>query len=241
MRKWIVAAVCASSWLCMGQETSHSCSSGTDTVTAVRVPHELSLDARHPAADWARAAPVAFCQDWQGKTSDPARQTEARLLWTPKTLYLRFACRYRELFVFADSEPNGRRDHLWDRDVAEAFLQPDPSRPHYYKEVEVSPNGMWIDLDIFLDASPQGDRDLKSGLQRSVWVDREAHMWAAELAIPMQALTANFNPAAVWRANFFRVEGPRQPRFYSAWQATNTPKPNFHVPEAFGTLRFVER
>ena len=31
-------------------------------------------------------------------------------------------------FLFEDSDPNGRRDHLWDRDVAEAFLQPDPSR-----------------------------------------------------------------------------------------------------------------
>ena len=46
------------------------------------------------------------------------------------------------------------------------------------------------------------------------------------------------HPAAEWRVNFFRVEGAREPRFYSAWRATNTPQPNFHVPEAFGKLRF---
>ena len=213
-----------------------------DTVSAVRITHEITLDARHPAAEWGHAAPATFNADWQGRNPDPARQTEVRLLWTPATLYLRFACRYRELFVFEDSESNGRRDHLWDRDVAEAFLQPDPSRPRYYKEFEVGPNGMWIDLDIApRDVFPEGLSDLKSGLRRSVWLDPEQRTWAAELAIPITALTANFDPEAVWRANFYRVEGPQEPRFYSAWQPTHTPQPNFHVPSAFGKLRFTER
>jgi alpha-galactosidase len=44
----------------------------------------------------------------------------------------------------------------------------------------------------------------------------------------------------VWRVNFFRVEGAAEPRFYSAWRPTNTPKPNFHVPEAFGALVFTD-
>ena len=54
-------------------------------------------------------------------------------------------------------------------------------------------------------------------------------------------VTPSFAPAAVWRVNFYRVEGQQEPRFYSAWQPTNTPHPNFHVPEAFGRLRFVEK
>jgi len=218
----------------MSQEKTTACSPRSDTVTAVRVAHEIALDARHPAAEWQAAEAVSFCADWQGKNPDSSRQTQIRLLWTPTILYLRFECRYRELFVFEDSDANGRRDQLWDRDVAEAFLQPDPSRPHYYRELEVSPNGMWVDLDIF----PEGRRDLGSGLERSVWLDREHHVWAAELAIPMKALTVKFDAPAEWRVNFFRVEGAREPRFYSAWRATNTPQPNFHVPPAFGKLHF---
>jgi len=208
-----------------------------NTISAFRVAREIPLDARHLAPEWSVASPITFCADWQGRNPDQMRQTEVRVLWTPSKLYLRFQCCYRELFVFNDSHPNGRRDHLWDRDVAEAFLQPDPSRPRYYREFEVSPNSMWIDLDIF----PGGLSDLKSGLQRSVWLDPEHHTWAAELAIPMSALNAKFDPAAVWRANFYRVEGNTEPRFYSAWQPTNTPQPNFHVPEAFGKLCFVEK
>ena len=226
--------ICVLPQLLMGQEKSKSCSAGTDTVTVARIAHEIALDARHPAAEWGAAEGISFCSDWQGKNPDADRQTQVRMLWTPKTLYLRFECRYRELFVFEDSDANGRRYQLWDRDVAETFLQPDPSRARYYREFEVSPNGMWIDLDIF----PEGLRNLESEMERSVWLDREHHTWDAEIAIPMRALTADFDPAAEWRVNFFRVEGPREPRFYSAWRATNTPQPSFHVPEAFGKLRF---
>jgi alpha-galactosidase len=206
-----------------------------DTIVATYVNHGFSLDATHAGEEWTSASPIAFCSDWQGKHADPGRQTQVRVLWSPQHLYLRFECRYRELFVFEDSDPSGRRDHLWDRDVAEAFLQPDPSRERFYREFEVSPNGMWVDLDIF----PGGLADLKSGLQRSVVVDKKLRTWSAELAIPMKSLTANFDPSAIWRANFYRVEGGKEPRAYLAWQPTHTPQPNFHVPQAFGKLRFA--
>jgi alpha-galactosidase len=235
MRALIVALLCFCCSMLMSQEKSQLCPPETETVTAAQITNEIALDAQHPAADWQRAQPVTFCADWQGKNPDPARQTLVRVLWSPHKLYLRFECNYRELFLFDDSDANGRRDQLWDRDVAETFLQPDPSRPRYYREFEVSPNGMWVDLDIF----PEGRRDLASGLTRSVWLDREHHAWAAELAIPMNALVDKFDPSAEWRVNFFRVEGAREPRFYSAWRATGTPQPNFHVPSAFGRLRFA--
>jgi alpha-galactosidase len=103
-----------------------------------------------------------------------------------------------------------------------------------YKEFEVSPNGFWIGLEI-VNGKLQY---LKTGLQRRVSIDEAAKQWTAELAIPMKSLAPHFDPSAFWRVNFFRVEGPTEPRFYSSWQPTNTPQPNFHVPERFGFLRF---
>ena len=203
-------------------------------IVAVHVASDILLHAARPAPEWQSAIPIAFCTDWQGKNADPERETQVRVLWSRRYLYLRFDCHYRELFTFEDADPNGRRDHLWERDVAEAFLQPDPSRERFYREFEISPNGMWVDLDIF----PGGLADLKSGLQRSAIVDEKSRTWSAELAIPMKSLTTEFDPAAIWRANFYRVEGNSEPRAYLAWQPTHTARPNFHVPEAFGKLRF---
>jgi alpha-galactosidase len=205
-------------------------------IVAVHIDdREFALDAARIRNEWLRADPIAFCSDWQGQNAESGRETQVRILWSQQHLYLRFECRYRELFVFDDSDPSGRRDHLWDRDVAEAFLQPDPTRERFYREFEVGPNGMWVDLDIF----PGGLADLKSGLQRSVILDEKARKWTAELAIPMKSLTAKFDPAAIWRANFYRVEGRKEPRAYLAWQPTHTLQPNFHVPSAFGKLRFA--
>ena len=204
-------------------------------VVAVRGSSPCDAEGFPSSKAWGPAAPVQFDTDWQGKNADPQRETEVRLLWTPETLFLRFQARYRTLTVFPDAEPNGRRDQLWDRDVAEAFLQPDRSRLRRYKEFEVSPNGLWIDLDI----APDEKRDLKSGLNRRVTLDERSKIWTAELAIPMKCLVARFDPTDTWKANFYRVEGSEEPRFYSAWCPTGTPSPNFHVPEAFGELVFA--
>jgi len=221
----------------MSQATQPSqCGMQSSEIVAAFVNHEMTLNAAHPGGEWEHAQPTTFCSDWQGKNPDELRATEVRVMWSWQTLYLRFECPYRELYLFTDSDSDGRRDHLWDRDVAEAFLQPDPSKEGHYREFEVSPNGMWIDLAIF----PGGPADLKSGLKKSVVLDEKAHRWTAELAIPLKALTASFDARAVWRANFYRVEGTKEPRAYMAWQPTRTPEPNFHVPSAFGRLRFAE-
>jgi alpha-galactosidase len=211
-------------------------------MVARRTPAAIRVDAQNSAPWWQSAEPVRFNSDWKGENHDRDLETEVRVLWSAEMLYLRFVCRYQTVFVFDDSESNGRRDHLWDRDVAEAFLQPpDSIRPgdpaaRSYKEFEVAPNGMWIDLDI----SPSGLADLSSGMGRSVHINEKGKIWTAELAIPIQSLTRNFDPNMPWRANFYRVEGNAEPRRYMAWQPTHTPEPNFHVPESFGVLRFSD-
>ncbi len=203
---------------------------------AVRMRENLDSEEFPKSSAWELAKALRFDADWQGKNADPERETEVRLLWTPEALYLGFRARFRIITVFPDAEPNGRRDQLWDRDVAEVFLQPDPSNLRRYKEFEVSPNGMWIDLNI----APGEKHDLKSGMRRRVLLNEINKTWIAELAIPMKSLVDRFDPEAAWRVNFYRVEGAREPRFYSAWRPTGTPVPNFHVPEAFGRLIFAD-
>jgi alpha-galactosidase len=209
---------------------------GLPTAFALRLKEAMGPEGFPAAAWWERAPAIGFERDWKGERPDPQRSTEVRLLWTEQTLFLRFSARYRELNLFPDARADGWRDELWERDVAEAFLQPDASDPLVYKELEVSPNGFWIDLNI-----AHGEREeMRSGLRRRVVQDAPARTWTAELAVPMKSLTRAFDPRQSWRANFFRVEGKAEPRFYSAWSPTRTPVPNFHVPEAFGHVVFRE-
>jgi alpha-galactosidase len=208
----------------------------TDTAFAVRMAGAVDAEGFPPEQAWETAPPISFSADWQGKNADRHRETQVRLLWNPEFVFVRFDAFYRSITVFADSEPSGRRNQLWDRDVCEVFLQPPCSAARAYKEIEVAPNGFWIDLEI----SPGEKYDLNSGLHRRVNIDEHNKQWQAVLALPMKSLVADFQMRAVWRVNFFRVEGASEPRFYSAWRPTNTPEPNFHVPEAFGALVFTE-
>jgi len=75
-------------------------------------------------------------------------------------------------------------------------------------------------------------------MKSRVHLDERQKFWTAEIALPMRTLAPEFDPKKDWRVNFFRVEGPTEPRFYSSWQPTNTPQPSFHVREAFGKLSF---
>ncbi len=181
-----------------------------------------------------RRLPSPSVPTGKGSTLIPSARPKCAFCGRPKLCFSASHCRYREVWVFDDSDPNGRRDGLWDRDVAEAFLQPDDFGSRNYKEFEVSPNGLWVDLQI----SEQPRRDLKSGLRCTASLDASARLWSAEMAIPMRSLTLNFDPAKSWRANFFRAEGKDPSRAYLAWQATHTPQPQFHVPAAFGKLKF---
>jgi len=208
----------------------------TNTAFAVRMTGAADAEGFPPERAWDTSPPVCFSADWQGKNADAQRETRVRLLWNEEFLFLRFDARYRSITVFGDAEPSGRRDGLWDRDVCEVFLQPPCSNAGCYKEIEVAPNGFWIDLEI----APGEKRDLQSALRRRVNIDEAQRQWHAVLALPMRSLVAPFEIPTVWRVNFFRVEGAAETRFYSAWRPTNTPVPNFHVPEAFGALVFTE-
>ena len=203
---------------------------------ALRLQENVGAEGFPESASWEKVPAIRFDHDWRGANADPQRATEVRLLWNHETLFLRFVAKFRELHVFPDARSDGWRDQLWERDVAEAFLQPDDRDLRIYKELEVAPNGFWIDLNI----SHGEKEEMRSHLRRRVWQDAQAKTWNAELAVPMRSLTPNFDPQTPWRANFYRVEGRAEPRFYAAWSPTMTPQPNFHVPAAFGHLLFQE-
>src|SRR5436305_977050 len=81
MRELMIAAVCLCSQMLMSQEKSQACFTGTDTVTAARILHEISVDAPHPATEWRTAGANSFCEDWQGRNEGAGRQLQVGFAW----------------------------------------------------------------------------------------------------------------------------------------------------------------
>ncbi|HEX5481368.1 MAG TPA: carbohydrate-binding family 9-like protein [Terriglobia bacterium] len=192
---------------------------------------------------WRKARWTRFNHDWQGKRHYPQAETRFASAWTPRQVYVAFWCKYSVLNVFEGGDPEKDTLGLWNRDVVEAFLNPDPACVNHYYEFEVAPNNLWVDLEINLDRQPVGDAHWNSGFTHATRI--RARAWTCEMRIPVASMTDpnyELRPGAEWRGNFFRADGRGDDtkRRFLTWSPTLTPKPNFHVPTRFGIIRFVK-
>ncbi|MDR7333764.1 alpha-galactosidase [Roseateles asaccharophilus] len=191
---------------------------------------QVGADGFPLASQWADAPATFFRHDWRGRALTGPQSTRVQLLRGADQLYLRFICKYEALSTFERAGSATDIWPLWERDVVEVFLQaPERAGLKSYREVEVSPNGLL--LEIAVEAS--GKKRVAGESRAKAHIDAKGKVWTAELAVPMRGLEDG------WRLNLFRVEGREGQgagRVYSAWSPTNTATPDFHVPAAFGRL-----
>ena len=208
-----------------------------DTAVACRARVEVSAsELDHD--EWESARPVPLARYWSGAEAPPERHSEARLLWTPEALCARFVCRQAEPYVTSAAPVLDRKTlGLWDRDVCELFLAPDARRPEHYFEFEAAPTGEWLDFELRqLPHGRETNREYRSGMTMAARVLADSFTLA--LRVPWAGLPAAPRAGDRWRANLYRCVGAGPSRGYLAWRPTETPQPNFHVPQKFGWLVF---
>ncbi|HEX9423685.1 MAG TPA: carbohydrate-binding family 9-like protein [Pyrinomonadaceae bacterium] len=200
---------------------------------------EISLGVNelyHP--EWMRAQAISITRKWSGEEAPISRHAEARIIWSEQSLVVRFVCRQQEaLLVSANPQLDKKTIGLWERDVCEIFLAPDPNAPEHYFEFEAAPTGEWLDLRIRL--TPEGretDWEFDSGMTVATFVEKDQITIA--MRIPWSAAISRPQRGDNWRVNLFRCIGKGNER-YLAWQPTRTPEPYFHVPKVFGWLVFL--
>jgi hypothetical protein len=187
---------------------------------------------------WQECQPVLIEHYWSGEPAMISRHAEARLCWSDEALHVRFAGKQQEPLIVADCPDTDKKTiGLWDRDVCEIFLAPDPAQPWRYYEFEAAPTGEWIDLGITVKREGrETDWDYASGFTTAAKIEGERLL--VGMRIPWSDVLPKPQAGEVWRVNVFRCVGPEAPERYLAWHPTRTAEPNFHVPEAFGTLHF---
>jgi alpha-galactosidase len=189
--------------------------------------------------EWEKAEPVALTRYWSGESAPSHRQAEARILWSNEALFVRFICHQGEpLIVNANPQTQKKTIGLWDRDVCEIYIAPDPSVPVRYFELEAAPTGEWLDLAIYHQPEQRKtDWEFDSGMTAAARIEADRVLIA--MRIPWNNSINKPQKGESRRANLFRCVGAGETRGYLAWQPTRTAEPNFHVPQAFGWLRFV--
>jgi hypothetical protein len=187
---------------------------------------------------WNQAQSVLIDRYWSGEVAPDGRHAKARILWSDEALCVRYSCNQAEPLVI-NSTPQSEKKTigLWDRDVCEIFIAPTEDAPENYFEFEAAPTGEWLDLGIhFAAGKRETDWEFDSGM--TVATRRETDRVVIAMRIPWGPSIPKPQHGDRWRANLFRCVGRGDTRGYLAWQPTRTPEPNFHVPSAFGWLRF---
>ena len=212
----------------------------------LKITSKISVEDFVPDGDltkpaWRGVEWIRFDHDMTGAHHFPEAETQVASRWTTTHIYFAFRCKYSTLNVYEGEDASKERWELWNRDVAEVFVNPDPQRvPHYY-EFEVAPNNQWIDLEIDKTKTPFNDAAWDSHFDHATRIDSAIHVWTCEMRIPLSSMKASTpHDGAEWRVNFFRADGPGDDskRRFMAWSTIPEGK-TFHVPTRFGILRFI--
>ena len=213
----------------------------TNQPEMIRVRHVgIDLTAKDLShAEWDNVQPVRINRYWSGEAAPTDRHAEARILWSSNALHIRFICNLGEPIVVSKTPQFLHKTmNLWDRDVCEIFIAPDPNVVERYFEFEAAPSGEWLDVAIHITPEKrESDWEFHSGMTTAARVEKDRVIIA--MRIPWNPWIHEPQKGERWRANLFRCVGSGAARGYLAWQPTRMPQPNFHVPQAFGWLFFT--
>jgi hypothetical protein len=204
------------------------------TIVAFGAAQAPRLDGLLDDPAWRAATPVPITTDWRGRPS--TLETIARLTWAPDALFFSFDCAYDELAIDEGAPTTAEHAELYRFDAVEVFLDPDPTTPATYLELEVGPRGHFLDTDVDRDRRPRGDVAWSSGMRIGTSIDPTVHRYRVEVRLPVGALGQVLLVPGVLRVGLFRLAGRGDGRQYLARFPTMTDRPSFHVPERFGTL-----
>jgi hypothetical protein len=157
-----------------------------------------------------------------------------RLLWGKAGLYALFDLAGAGLHTDTSRPVDVERKGLYQEDCVEIFLSPDAAHKRRYFEVELGPFGHFFDVEV----------DRERGKSNTAWSsaprigtrrDPRARTATIEVLLGAPEIVAALVPGARLPLGLYRIEGLPDQRFL-AWSPPRTQKPDFHVPEAFGTL-----
>ncbi len=215
---------------------------GDMTIVSKRCAEDFVPDGNLAKSVWKTAVPVAFDRAAKGNARYPDSETTVSSVWTKQYVYFAYRCKYTKLNIYEGESTAKERWELWNRDVVEVFINPEPVRFNHYYEFEVSPNNQWIDLEIDLEKKPFNEAAWDSKFEHATSVDEKSRVWTCEMRIPAAAMgVSGIQSGTQWRLNFYRADGlgDDSKRRFLSWSPLPGEKMTFHQPASFGLIRFM--
>lgn len=211
-----------------------------------RASSKVRIDGKLDDAAWKQAKPMGGWHfTWH--ESGEKEPTESKMLWDDEYLYVAYRMSDNQISAYEKR----RHGPVSKDDCIEIFLAPNPANVRNYYTFEINAIGTMLNrnkADWWTGPptwEPEGVlyRTSHHGMEKKDEAadDRE---WVVEMAIPLRnferdAANTPPQPGDEWRLNLNRTGGKTNKQ-WSSWSPIRTPRPAFHTPEAFGTVRFVK-
>ena len=212
-----------------------------------RLRHKPMIDAKWEKKEW-RKAGIVRIERHMGSIPAFVPTVEAKMGYDQENVYVIF--RVKDRYVQSRIlEYNGS---VSTESCVEFFFAPDASRPLSYFNLEINAGGTPL---IFYITKPMSEIqrlkpeeiqmiEIAHSLPRVVFPEiQEPVTWTIECRIPFTLLekyTTVTKPdkGSEWRGNFYKTGSRTSNPNYMTWAFVDHPKPNFHLPQFFGTLKF---
>ena len=212
-----------------------------------RLKKPLKIDANWEKSQWKKVESIRI-DKYMGKVSEFRPEVEAKMMYDADNVYVIF--RVKDRFVKSlVKEYNG---NVSGDSCVEFFFAPDSNFPLKYFNLEINAGGTPLIYYIsqpwteFKKLEAEDIRQIEIAHSLPSVVDpeiREPVTWTIEYRIPLSMLSKFSNvsrpaPGVIWKANFYKTGSRTSNPNYLTWNFVDNPKPNFHLPQFFGTLKF---
>lgn len=215
-----------------------------------RLSEPIQMDANWDKPAWNKVEPLTF-EHHMGQEPEHRPRVLAKLAWDDEAVYIIYHVDDRYVRALAKKY----QDPVCRDSCVEFFFTPGSHLGLAYFNIEVNCGGMMLfhwqpegDQDKAVQIAAEDAEKLEIAHTLPNIVDPEIEeptTWTLEYRMPFEVIrkycpdSANPSTGVNWKANLYKCgDGTSHPHWLT-WSHVNRPMPQFHVPECFGTIKFV--
>ena len=215
--------------------------------TVPQLKKNMKIDADWNKKEWKKVKPVDI-SNYMGIVPAFKPGAQAKMMYDKENIYVIF--RVKDKFVRCIT--NKINGPVWQDSAVEFFFSPDTAKPLLYFNLETNCGGTAL---LHYNVIPRREskrltedeiRQVEMAHSLPELIDPEIKddvTWTLEYRIPLALLekyssVTRPGKGVVWKANFYKIAEVSSNPHYITWSKIDKPKPDFHVPQAFGFIKF---
>jgi len=212
-----------------------------------RLDLHMIIDGNWDKSQWQNIQVIDII-NYMGSMPGFRPQVQAKMMYDENNIYVIFHVQDRYVRCLT-KETNGP---VWEDAAVEFFFAPDSSLPLLYFNLETNCGGtplMHYNLVPRKESKELEVEDIKKiEIAHSLpqIIDPEMSdpvTWTLEYRIPLAmlekySLVTHPEKGVEWRANFYKIAENNSNPHYITWAVVENSKPDFHLPQFFGKLKF---